>query len=769
MVALAAACKPLPNSTTTPPPDMAPTAKTKRVDPELSATADRLDAGSQQPPLYEVLPTWLKVQVDAALTGDPKSPKYLAEAREAIAALEKVDAKDTQAMLQGALVFARGLVLAERAVVAGSDDPELLAALTKAYREVQGLKMFQRSGLFGQLLNMAVELARKEAKVESQQVEEALAALTVVLERAPDLQRHTTARLLREHPDHPTVIEVLLRASQTEAELERWPTALELGKLAVARKGERATGPDYGGLATLCYKGFDLACADKARKAAEDRGPAEAGEDKAAAFKRQLAEIDATAEQARRVLALTDSPGLEAQIERGHLLLKLGRLQDAHATFLTLQKAHPNDARPVTGMAVLKVHRDFDFMGVADSIRGARKMTGRDRLYYEVALGTVPMRILGAVMTQAAKPGESALPELQAHFDEVLELAAGFRAFDPARAALLELLFTAAREAAPKFMADKRDAGMAVVRKLADKALALTKKFPESRDVWRMVFSTTRLLADAARARAQATAPLPASLQQDPDLRLQQARALVDIALIWEDRALLAAAAEAAASLPTEVDADTATNLRATIDAVLGLQGDKPALQRAVDAFAALAERKTGKDQATAFNNAAMVVAHGLDATTALAVLERARQADPEELVPAHNMAALAFGLQAREGLPELFATVAQRGQFAGLRVQGYAWLVALAEAGHGDVAVTRQEFAAALTKERAYDIRNRLQVGRWGVLEQAEFKVSLGYSTREGLVLLDEVVPRWWLIAPAPTMEALLAGKAKPAKPAKP
>ncbi|MDC0669916.1 hypothetical protein [Nannocystis radixulma] len=767
-IAAVLACKPAAVATTTPPPAEQKEATPRRVDPELKALADRLDPGPERA-LSELMPAWLKSQVDASLTDDPKSQKALAEAREAIAAWDKVKTSDPQAMLHGALMFGRGLVLAERAVLAGSDDPELLAALANAYRQVLLLKMFRRNGLFGQLLNMAVELARTEAKAETLKVEEVLDALTDIVQRAPGLQRHMTARLMREHPDHPTVVETMLRASQTEAELENWPEALELRKLAVWRKGKGATGADFAALATLSYKGFQVAYGDKARKEAEARGPAEPGEDKAAAFKRQLAEVDATAEQVRGFLALVDSPGLDAQNECGHLLLKVGRMKDAYATFLAMQVGHPNDARWRTGMAVLKIHRDLDFFDAAEEIRGARKMTGHDRLYYEVALGTVPLAILGKVTKQMAEAPDEPMPELAGYFEEGLELVAGLRAYDPARAAVLELLFTTLRDAVPKFMAYKRAAGLAALRKVPARALALTKKFPESRDVWRMVFAWSRYIPDAAKARAHVTVPLPAALQQDPDLRLQQARALFDVAVLWEDRTLLAAAAEAAASLPAEVDVDAAAMTRATIDAVLGFQGDKPALQRAVDTFTAVATRRTGKDMALPINNVAMVVAHGAGPAEAMPFLVRAQQEDPSLAGIVYNMGALAFALQAQEGLPEMFAKVAQHGEVAGLRLHARAWLVALAEAGMGDVAVTRQEFAAALAKEQADESRGRLNFGRWGVLDHSEFNVSLGYSTIQGLMLVDEVVPRWWLIAPAPTMEALLAARPKKGAKAKP
>lgn len=764
VVALAAACKPAPATTT---PAATPAAATKAVDEELAAVADRLDPGPQAP-LYEVLPTWLKSKVESSLAGDPKSPKLVVEAREAIAAWDKVDTKDTLATMQGALVFSRGLILAERAVAAGSDDPELLAALTNAYRVVHSLRMFQRSGLLGQILQMGIEMARKEAQLEAQQIEEAIAALDRAVERAPALHMHATARLLREHPNHPTVPEALARASQAKIEAEQYEEGVALRRLAVQRKGERATGSDWAALIGVCHSALDVACADAAREQAEALGPGEPGDDRAAAFKKRLADLEVTGTMVRRTLALTQATSLDEQLERGHLLLKLNRLGDAQRTFEGLAAAHPNDARPQTGLGLVAIHRQFDLEGVIRHIRAARKLANHDRLYFEVALGTISPLMFTEVAAQAAQAPGAPLPDLDARFDELLELTRGFRVHDPARAALLELLFTLTREAMPKFLAQQRGAGIAALRKLPDKAMALMRQFPESRDAWRLVFSSTRLAGDPGKARLLANAPLPAALQQDPDLRVQQVRAQLDAALLWEDGDLLLAAMKSGMTLPETVDPDTALTIRATLDAIAGREGDRASLQRAGQAFAALAERKTGKELAIALNNAAMVTAYAGDLPAAMPMLERAAQAAPESVTAAYNMGALAYGMQTREGLAELFAKISGASEIAGVRLHARAFLVTLAEAGQGDVAVTREEFAAALAGEEVYEFRGRVPLGRWGVVEQGEFKVSLGYATNGGLTVLDEVVPHWWLVAPAPAMDSLLAARKKGGKKAK-
>ncbi|MCY1061102.1 hypothetical protein [Nannocystis sp. SCPEA4] len=736
-------------------------AAARRSDPELAAVADRIDPGPQRP-IYEILPQWLKAKADA--DGDPKSPKALAEAREAIAGWDKVQSSDRTALLIAAHRLGRGLVLAERAVVAGSNDPELLAALAKAYRAVHGLKFFRDNQTFRQMVSSGLDLALKEENSTLRQLDELRIAVSAAIDRAPALHMHVAARLLREHPGHPTVPETLATVSHAAMEAEDHDTGVQALELAVARKGDRATGLDFVELARVCYVGLDLACGDLALKTAEKRGaptPAEAAE-----FASQLRTVDRKAETARKIVALAGSDGLEAQVERGHLLLQLNHRKAAEATFTAARAAHPKDARPLTGLAATALQLGPDYVTAAGHLRAARELENRDRRYYEVALGTLPLVVLHDLtnaLTQGPTPN---LVILDAPLAELRQLIDGFRAFDPARAAVLELLLTIGREATPKLLGGMVEPGMAMVRKLPERALALTRQFPESRDAWLLVFASVRLTADAKRARIQATTPLPAALKDDPAIRLQQARALLDLAFMWEDRALLAEAVKAAASLPAGVDADVAADIRATLDAVQGRQGDRAASKRAAAAFARLATRKTGKERALALNNQAMALAQTGDVKQAIELLT---QAQMTENAPAAscNTFALAFDRLHEDGASHLMlAQVVREADTPAIRMHAQAWRVAIADAGNGDAKAMREKFAAVVAEERGREFLGTVLFGRWGVALQLEFKLSIGYNATEGLVMLDEVPSRWWQFIPAPTFDALLAAKAK-AKPA--
>ena len=66
-------------------------------------------------------------------------------------------------------------------------------------------------------------------------------------------------------------------------------------------------------------------------------------------------------------------------------------------------------------------------------------------------------------------------------------------------------------------------------------------------------------------------------------------------------------------------------------------------------------------------------------------------------------------------------------------------------------------------------DFRGAMPPGRLGIAATGDFKMSFGYATNSGLMLIDEVVTKWWLVAVPPGYDALLAGDAKAKPPVKP
>ncbi|WAS91793.1 tetratricopeptide repeat protein [Nannocystis punicea] len=761
-LALAAACKPIPVESTT--PAGAAASPDAAADSQLAELARRIDPGPQ-PPLGELFPGWLKDQFGVASTGEAASDAVVAEAREAVAALDSLDPDDGEGRLRGAVRLGRGIVLAEQAVAAGRSDPELLAALAKGYRVLHALRMFDRDSVFGQDFARAFEVVRAQGVFTGAQLAEGLDALQKAAALAPALQLHATAQLLRAHPDHPTVPNTLGRAAQTQFERQDFAASIELRRRSIARLGQ-ASATDHASLALACYAALDLHCGDMARKTAHQRGAEAPGEGGAALLQWTLKQVDASAEAARRALALAEATGAAELNERGHLLIALGRLDEAERLFKRLIEADPQDARPRTGLAVLALRRGYDVEEAVAQIRAGRELLHRDRSYYEVALGLIPTIEAGALMAEIARTG-AAPKDLDRRFDEVMALATEFRAFDPARAAVLELIFAATREGLAKFMTGDFAAGLAVTRKLPAQALALTRKFPEVKDVWRLLFALVPVVPDGDKARALALTPVPEALRTDPDIRLRQVQTLLDIAVRWEDGVALAAAVQAAASLPAELDADTTPTIRATLDAVLGLRGDTAARQRALAGFTALAERQRGKARALALNNAAVLRAAAGDAGAAIKDIERALEAAPGALAARVNLAAFMFAANDRERLPEVLAEVASATRIAGLRLHALAWRAALGDTGHGDPKATRADFKKALAEETGREFFGRLLLGRWGAIDDGNLQVALSHAPDTGLLIRFDVTPAWWLVVPAPTFAALVP--AKPPKSAKP
>jgi len=754
LASLLCACKP---ASSTPPP-AAPDPAAQESDAAMLRVAERLDPGAQTP-LYATLPVWLKERVEGLLGEEPRGDAVAAAAREAITAWDKVKLGDTASMLAGGLQLLRGVVLAERSVAAGSSDPELLAALAKAYRIIEQLAMFKNAAFFNEIYQVGIQLARKEGKLETQQIEEVVALLGKAIERAPALHKHTAARLLREHPRHPTALEALARIGQSDLEAERYAEAVEARRLVVLRKGARASADEHVDLAATCYRALDVACGDAARDAARTRGPDDPGDaKKVEALQKRLANIDDQAAQAREIIALAAATSLEERSRRAHLLAKLSRNGDAEALFTELRAAYPNDARPLTGLAILAIQRRMDFKAASALARAGRTLPGRDQPYYEIALGTLPLVLITDLLGEAAEAPEKLIPAARRVLVELEGLVQEFAAFDPARAAVLDVVFDVVREALPQdAKSPERDKVMGALRHAGARAKALTARFPDSPDAWRLVYMTARMVGSADEAAAMVTAPLSPAMQAHPDVRLQQARALLDLGLQWRHEPMLRAALAAAADLPEAIDKDTRQQIVATLDGMLAASGDAERRKRAIEAFEDLARRTTGKEQALAHNNVGLIKALAGDAEGAVDALNAARTAAPDELTPVFNLAVIAQHVGQLEGVPEAFARAASSGDNATVRLHAYAWLVELADKGTGDRDVTRLEFQAALAKERDSEVRGQLSLGQTGVASTGEFKLSFGYSSQQGLQLIDEVVPRWWLFLPAPNIDALL------------
>lgn len=731
-------------------------------DPELLAVADAVDPGPQAP-LLSALPENLRGMLEASLGAAPDGTLATREIREALMNWDKLGGNFEQLPMR-LLVLGRGLVLAERAVAAGNSDAELLLALTRAYALLDSPFFATQQGMFQQLMGVAAQMAQASG-VKPGELD--VAALVPVLKdmfaRAAPLHRRTAAEFLRKHGAHPEAARVLGRLADDALRREDYGQALAWRKMALGRLGSKATASEQLELARTCYRGFDLACGD----AALARGRAFAGDPKATAeHDKRVAWTVKTGEQAKRARALEGEAGLDAAIERGHLLIQLERSADALALFDRLRASHPQDARPYGGLAKLAVQRSGDFKGAAEQVELGKALANKDREYYEVALGTVGVNFLYEALPQIAGGNKSVdglatrmLADLRSH-------AAGFRRFDAPRAAVVELIVEAVQAALPAMLKGETDAALQLLRTLPTRVEPLRTQYPDSPDVRRLVELAAHFQPDAERALAWMSAPLSPTLAKDPALQRSRVSGWLDVALTWERADQLPALAQAIEALE-EVEGD---HLRARLAAVMltlkfNAQSDRAAGEQAAGLFAGLVGEGTAEQRGAAKNNLGVLrVALG-DPQKGIELLSEAAGVEESAKPAILNLAAVVLTLEGaqRAELADGFAIVARDGKTAALRLQAAAWKHTQAERGMGDVEQTRAEFLAALASERKSEFRGTTPLGRWGVISSGSFQVSFFYSTTQGFQIRNEVGSTLWLVFPAPALEPLLA--AKPAK----
>lgn len=743
---------------TTRTPDSQPSPQTRPVapDPELVAVADAVDPGPQAP-LLAALPEKLRTVLEASLGAATEREVATREIREALTNWDKLGTSG-DSLAARLLALGRGLVLAERAVAAGSDDAELLLALSRAYQILDSPFFSAQQGMFAQMLAMAGQLAQASG-VKPGEIDLAgmLPVLKDMFARGAPLHRRTAAEFLRKHGGHPEAARVVGRLADDALRREDYAQAVAWRQLALRRLGTKVTASEQLELARTCYRSLDLACGD----AALARGREFVGDAKATAAHVKRVEWTAKTEiQARRVKALEGQAGLDAALERGHLLVLLERNADAQQLFEGLRAAHPGDARPYGGLAKLAVQRSADFKGAAGLVAQAKGLANKDREYYEVALGTVGVNFLYEALPGIAAgtkgmegPAMQMLADLRSH-------AEGFRAFDPARAAVVEMIVATVQVALPGMLKGDMDSVLAMLRRLPAQVEPLMAKYPDSPDMRRMVELAAYFQTDADKAFKWMLAPLSPAQAKDAALRRSQVSGWLDLAVTWERAEQLPALAQAIEGLEV-IEGD---RLRpALLAAMLALQynatGDKPTGQQAAAIYEELARTGTAEQRASAQHNLGVLrvalgeVQQGIDLLNAATQVEEA--AKPAIL----NLAAAVLQLEGgqRQELGDAFAVVVRDAKTATLRLQAAAWKHVQAQRGMGDVEQTKAEFVAALTKERAGEIRGATPMGRWGLTCSGSFQVSFFYSVAEGFQIRNELASTLWLIFPAPALDSLV------------
>ncbi len=754
-------------TTRAPGPETAPTKPPAKPDPQLLAVADAVDPGPQKP-LLTALPGPLRGMLEAALGATTDREVATREIREALMNWDKLGTAGEQLPMR-LLALGRGLVLAERAVAAGDSDAELLLALSRVY-SILDLPIFtMQQGIFQQVLQTAAKLAQSGASKPGEiDLVALMAALKDMFERAGPLHRRTAAELLRKHGDHPEVPRVLGRLADDALRRDQYAQAVAWRQMAVARLGAKVTASEQLELARTCYRALELACGD----AALARGRDFTGDEKAKAeHEKKLTWTEKTAKQARRAVALAgeSQPSLTTGLERGHLMIDLDRNADAEALFVGLKAKYPEDARPYGGLAKLAVQRGGDFKAAAQQVALGKPLANKDREFYEVALGTVGVNFFYEALPQIAEGKQDVQAMATLMLTDLRGYAEGLRAFDPARAAVVELIVREVQTAMPALVSGDGTEALQTLRTLPAQVGPMAVKFPDSPDVRRLVLLAANFATDAETALAAVRAPLSPALAKDAALQLARASAWLDLALAWEKAEEMPAMVTAIADLRPVAGDHALTALQAAALALrFNGQSDKAAGEQAAELYAKLAREGPTELRAAALNNLGVLRAELGDPQKAIEHLSEALAQDDKAKTALLNLAALVLSVEGgqRTELNDAFAIVARDGMTATLRVQAEAWRHVQAQRGAGDVEQTRADFVAALAKERKSEFRGNLPLGRWGLLSSGSFQVSFFYSTTQGFEIRNALATTVWLFLPAPGLDVLLAeAQRKPGK----
>jgi hypothetical protein len=730
----------------------APAAKPAQPrDPELLALADAIDPGDV-PPLSALLPPWLADPLRSAAAGADPS-ELQARASYAYTSWQAASAQNN-AFTAGALLdLASALYLAENALLAGAAaDPELLALLERAYAVLDQKMWSHEQGFFRQVLDTFVGVAGGAGLLKDQeQAREIGALLRDAVVRAGPARRRAAARLLRDHPTHPSIPAVLGRLADDATQRQDHLAALQITRQRLARIPE-PTRAHRAALVHRCLQALDLPCAEEAR-AALDATPLETGPEALAEERDRRRAIDDAAASAALILELTGAAALDDQLDRGHHLILLGRLSDAEALYSELTRAHPGDARPRAGLAKLLISRDIDLFGAAKHVQEARSLANHDRDAYALAIGLASGQLFSELLPRALAQGDkAAFDDLIAPFFADLRAdIRGWSRFEPERGAVLNELVDVIAAALPHFVT-KKDPKKAyqVVRTLPPRIDALLSRAPHVDDAWRLGLAVSLLTDDLALAQRLSERPIPPDHKDSITHQLLQLRARRDLILLWEPADAPARLDALRASLTPELrDHDEARELSALAHGVRGLAGDRDALRSALEIYSDLLQRRRGDERISLLSNAAVLHLRLGDGDGASAAFKSAFDGARDD--KQRDFIRLAVAASA-PGFEEFFDTLGDCDHSAAIRTQALAWRVERARSsGAGDLKALEEQLRQQLRREQGLEIRGHYPAGRLGVLTSGDFNINLGYSARPGLVTTFEVRSARWLIPPAP------------------
>ncbi|MCH9680635.1 MAG: tetratricopeptide repeat protein [Deltaproteobacteria bacterium] len=715
--------------------------------PTLAEIADAIDPGPR-PALTVGTPAWISAAL--GLADAPREPGQLLQLARAAFEKFEIHAESDDGDLQGIVELVRALGLAERAAGTLEDAPvEVLLVLERTYEIMDAPALANERNLFGGMFRELVTmLASQGHQADAAGLEELASVVRGAVTRAGDLHLRTAAALLRKAPDHEQIPNVLVRVADTLSERDEG-LALGTMKRSLLLRGTKATAAHWLDLAASCNRALDVRCGREARAAAQ---PLVMADDEA--LQTRLSHGQALADAALRAVELADAPGLEDSVSRGTALFDLGRYAQAREVFSGVYRRHPEDARPVMGMARCAIADGLDFAGALEIIDRAAPREHLDRDWYELAIGVRATGLLSSALPVIAEETPAVIAEtLRPSLERIRDDIDALQALGSDEGRVLQFMVGLALEVWPRVAAGDTDLS-GVLPGLLPRARALAAELPASWHAYTLMLSAAEFSHDRDASFA-VLAVEPAAT--DDALELRRARAFVDLVVAWD----------AADHVPAMLglldglgDADQTAEVRRLIvdgHAIakrLGASGeDWPDLRRR---YAAVRERGGAKDPVLLNNLAVATAAMGNPVQAEalwLEALEHATEDDSDIVrlnLVVNRLGASDIGSDAKAEAQAMLQSLAAEGAPAEVRLQAHAWRV-VGSAGASARKTSMAALRALAAEEAPNNYRPRLLPGVASVIMRGSSQVGLGYSTTEGMQLQLDVTGVPWLMVQCP------------------
>lgn len=612
--------------------------------PSLAALADRIAPGAPAPrSLVATLPGPIQKEVQA------RAPKGLSDDAmldEAKARLSRYSVRLGEPATTLPLVEA--FYLAE--TVALRPGPSQLRAATL-------LVMMYETVRLSALTLVGVGSSFRAVALDTPAANDPLMPFWDAVQRdGSSLQAAFAAAVLRGSPTDEMAIAVMRSQARSLVNDSRPQPELRLALVEeiVAREGASATADSWLDVAQMRQVIGDV---DGARRAIDRSTGLPARATSAADTERAASQLATRRarileDQARLVTiqSLARSTGVDDRLRRASLLVDNGSLREAQQAYEQLQRDLPHDARPVVGLARLKIYNSVkegiieSFLSAHDLLRNAADFDHRDGSYYGMRIGLTGIEVT-RLMNEAPDPARFKARAV-ALLASLESLNREYAAFAPDRSAVLGFVLQAVRA--------ETDIGLGTaglekrLHEHCTRGVALAARYPDTGDAFRLALGCASLL-DVDRAFEVAFRPLPGALRKDGSLVDLQARVLVGLVARHRTFDRLPAVRAAVEAMPVDREGQTTEreSLLADLTALSAIAG-QASWQDAVDAYQHARTLTPTSDTARVSNNLAIALGATLSSPLNQVVVDHLKRSvsiarTPSDQVARANLAALAL------------------------------------------------------------------------------------------------------------------------------